>query len=41
MRVIAAPLIELGPKTFWLDLHGLLMFVVLVFAALLTFPWVG
>ena len=28
-------MIELGRKTFWLDLHGFLMFVVLVFGAFL------
>ena len=35
MSVTGSSLIELGPKTFWLDLHGFLMFVVLVFGAFL------
>ena len=35
MTIIGGSLIELGPKTFWLSLHGFLMFVVLVFGAFL------
>jgi hypothetical protein len=35
MHLVAASLVELGPRTFWLDLHGLLMFVTLMFGAFL------
>lgn len=35
MAIIKFGPIELGPDTFWLDLHGMMMFIILVFSAFL------